>query len=98
MIFDSALPLKLISFDNKKLTDFRASHPEFENERIHSIFSCLEYLENEKDARGRRLKIHKLPIPDVPVRCTKEDIIRIIGQYIPNFVHLETGKTLDAKM
>ncbi|MBQ7076540.1 MAG: agmatine deiminase [Lachnospiraceae bacterium] len=34
----------------------------------------LEYLEKETDAKGRRLKVHKLPIPDVPVTCTKEDI------------------------
>ena len=40
-----SLKVLLISFDNKKLVDFRASHPEFENERMHSIFSCLEYLE-----------------------------------------------------
>ena len=32
------------------------------------------YLSGETDARGRRLKIHKLPIPDVPVCCTQADI------------------------
>lgn len=34
----------------------------------------LKYLESVTDARGRKLKIHKLPIPDFPVCCTKEDI------------------------
>ena len=34
----------------------------------------LEYLESVTDARGRHLRIHKLPIPDVPVCCTKDDI------------------------
>ena len=34
----------------------------------------LKYLESVNDARGRKLKIHKLPIPDFPVCCTKEDI------------------------
>lgn len=34
----------------------------------------LEYLESVTDARNRHLKIHKLPVPDVPVCCTKEDI------------------------
>ncbi|WP_026509345.1 agmatine deiminase [Butyrivibrio sp. LC3010] len=33
-----------------------------------------EYLSGVTDARGRKLKIHKLYIPDVPVCCTKEDI------------------------
>jgi len=34
----------------------------------------LEYLESVTDARNRHLKIHMLPVPDVPVCCTKEDI------------------------
>ena len=33
-----------------------------------------EYLMTETDAKGRKLKVHKLPIPDVPVTCTAEDI------------------------
>ena len=35
--------------------------------------ASLAYLERQTDARGRRLKIHKLPIPDVPVCCSAED-------------------------
>ena len=30
--------------------------------------------------------------------CSKADIVKIIGQYLPNFEHMETGKSLDAKM
>lgn len=30
--------------------------------------------------------------------CDKGDIVRIIGEYLPNFKHIETGKSLDAKM
>ena len=33
-----------------------------------------EYLMNETDAKGRQLKVHKLPIPDTPVTCSAEDI------------------------
>ena len=40
-----SLKVLLISFDNDKLVDFKNTHKEFENERMHSIFSCLEYLE-----------------------------------------------------
>ncbi len=30
--------------------------------------------------------------------CTKEDIIHIISDYLPNFEHIETGRSLDGKM
>ena len=29
---------------------------------------------------------------------TKEDIVKIIGQYLPDFEHIEKGKSLDSKM
>lgn len=35
---------------------------------------CLDYLENEIDAKGRKIIIHKLPIPDIPVCLTKEEV------------------------
>lgn len=31
-------------------------------------------------------------------KCTKADIVHIIGQYLPNFSHIETGKSLDNRM
>lgn len=30
--------------------------------------------------------------------CRKADIVKIISQYLPNFEHIETGKSLDGKM
>ncbi len=36
--------------------------------------ACLDFLEGETDARGRRIRVHKLPIPDVPVRITEHDL------------------------
>lgn len=30
--------------------------------------------------------------------CSKADIVKIIGEYLPNFQHIETGKNLDGKM
>lgn len=30
--------------------------------------------------------------------CSKEDIVKIISEYLPNFQHIETGKSLDGKM
>lgn len=29
---------------------------------------------------------------------TKEDIVAILKEYLPNFEHIETGKSLDSKM
>jgi len=29
---------------------------------------------------------------------TKEEIVRIISEYLPDFKHAETGKSLDGKM
>ena len=34
----------------------------------------LDYLLSETDAKGRRLIVHKLPVPDVPVCCGEADI------------------------
>lgn len=34
----------------------------------------LEYLERETDAKGRKFKIHKLPIPDHPVTVDQNDL------------------------
>lgn len=34
----------------------------------------LSYLENVRDAKGRKLMIHKLPIPDHPICITKKDL------------------------
>ena len=33
----------------------------------------LAFLEQATDARGRRLTVHKLPIPDHPILCSEED-------------------------
>lgn len=36
--------------------------------------ACLDYLEKETDAKGRKIKVHKLPIPDHPVLVTDKDL------------------------
>ncbi len=36
--------------------------------------SCLEILERETDAMGRKIKVHKLPIPKTPICVTEEDL------------------------
>lgn len=42
--------------------------------------------------------IHTLDEAFVAENCTKEEIVHIIGSYLPNFDHIETGKNLDGKM
>ena len=54
----------------------------------------LEYLEKVTDAKGRKITVHKLPIPDVPVCCTKEDIDNYIFE--PGEDERETGERLAA--
>ena len=54
----------------------------------------LEYLSNETDARGRRIRVHKLPIPDVPVCCTPEDIANY--RFEPGEDEREAGERLAA--
>lgn len=36
--------------------------------------ACLSYLEQETDARGRKLLVHKLPVPDHPVCLTQDEV------------------------
>lgn len=36
--------------------------------------ACLNYLEKETDAKGRKIIVHKLPIPDDPVCITEEEL------------------------
>lgn len=35
--------------------------------------ACMEYLARETDAKGRKLTVRKLPIPDIPVCITEEE-------------------------
>ncbi len=37
-------------------------------------FADLEYLESETDAKGRKIVVHKLPVPEHPVLVTEEDL------------------------
>lgn len=37
--------------------------------------ACLDYLLAATDAKGRKLVVHKLPIPDVPVRVSAEELL-----------------------
>ena len=40
--------------------------------------ASFDYLSNVTDAKGRQIKIHKLPIPDVPVLITEENLANYV--------------------
>lgn len=46
-----------------------------ENDPQYAISkACLKVLENSTDALGRKIKVHKLPVPKVPVTVTEKDL------------------------
>lgn len=45
-----------------------------EDPQYELSMACLKYLEQEKDAKGRKIRVHKLPIPDVPILVREEDL------------------------
>lgn len=55
---------------------------------------CLEYLEGQRDAMGRKIVVHKLPIPDVPVCITAEELKGYIFE--PGEDEREAGERLAA--
>lgn len=36
--------------------------------------ACLDYLNKESDAKGRKIQVHKLPVPDHPITITQKDL------------------------
>ena len=65
------------------------SDPQFEMSA-----ACLKVLEEETDAQGRKLKIHKLPVPKHPV-CVKEEDIKAFS-YADGEDEREPGERLAA--
>ena len=63
-------------------------------------FTELGVIKNtpKKDLTEISLMFHNLQILFDKNKVTKQDIVEILGQYIPNFEHIETGKSLDQKM
>lgn len=56
--------------------------------------ACLDYLESVTDAKGRPILIHKIPIPDVPVCITEDDLAGLT--FAPNEDTREVGERLAA--
>lgn len=54
--------------------------------------ACFEYLKGQQDARGRKIRVHKLPIPEVPVCVTRKDM----DNYV--FEDGETGREVGERL
>ena len=42
--------------------------------------------------------MQKLDVAFENINLTKDDVVEIIKGYLPNFEHIEKGKSLDSKM
>lgn len=45
-----------------------------EDPQYELSMACLRTLEKERDAKGRAITVHKLPVPDVPICVTEEEV------------------------
>ena len=45
-----------------------------EDPQYELSMACLRTLKGERDAKGRRIQVHKLPVPDVPICVTEEEV------------------------
>ena len=71
-----------------------ASTDDKEDPQYDLSMECLRILESETDARGRKIKVHKLPIPRVPVCIKEEDLLGY--EFEPGEDEREVGERLAA--
>lgn len=72
-----------------------------DNETVDmSRFKSLGVITDKQicDRKKMAVLLDKLSAAFAGDESTKADIVRIIGEYLPNFDHIETGKSLDSKM
>ena len=65
-----------------------------EDEQYRLSRACMDYLEDQRDAKGRKLILHKLPVPDMPVCVREEDVARY--EFEVGEDRRETGERLAA--
>ena len=63
-------------------------------------FTVLGVIKNKEIPSRSKIDkiIQELNIQFEKDEYAKEDVIRILSVYLPNFKHIETGKVLDSKM
>lgn len=65
-----------------------------EDPQYELSLDCLNILEQERDARGRKFRVHKLPIPETPVCITEEEAAGF--QFEPGEEERQPGERLAA--
>lgn len=80
----------------KQFEEFFTENETVDMERFHSI----GIITNKQICDRDKLSTLFAELENVFLRedIKKEDIVRILGDYLPNFSHIETGKSLDGKM
>ena len=70
-----------------------------EQELVQNIIAKMDELNSEiPDKEKVRVLFEKLNNAFRKEETSKEKIISIMKEYLPNFEHIETGKSLDSKM
>ena len=80
----------------KPFEEFYTENEQVELDRFHSLGVVKKSNENRKDEIKRLIK--DLDALFEKEQTEKEDVVRLIKGYLPNFEHIETGKSLDSKM
>jgi len=67
---------------------------ENENENYHRCRQAMDVLLNTKDAKGRNLTVHKLPIPSPAMSYTLEESNALRSEYDPTFVFRQPNEKM----
>ena len=92
-------PCLFTASDTTGEKDFEEFYTDNENlDMLH--FQNLGVIKNELHVESEKLEHFEIQIAEMRNRAewTKDEIIRLFNEMIPNFSHKETGKYLDAKM
>lgn len=80
----------------KAYEEFFTSEESVDMKRLSALGVITD--KNVPDKRAIRALFDKLNASFDQNQTTKEEIVNIIHEYLPNFEHIETGKSLDTKM
>lgn len=96
---DMAYPVHFSKSDTSGEKAFEEFYVEGENVDMDSFGSLGVIKDKAIPDKGKVLAlIEALDKAFEQEDCTKSDIVKMIGDYLPNFEHIETGKSLDGKM
>ena len=62
------------------------------------MYNSLGFIKTNIESISAKQIIHDFDDVFNHQNYTKKDIIEVIKKYVPNFMHIETGKNLDQKM